>query len=61
MFKLKACPKCQGDLALMLDIYGKYWHCLQGGHDFQIAATKPTYTPSGLDVQVPLNFMKDAA
>jgi hypothetical protein len=59
--KLKGCPKCSGDLILIHDIYGRYLHCAQGAHDYEIKAEKPTYTPSGMDVQIPLNFQKKAA
>ena len=31
MIKFKGCPKCQGDLHLTQDIYGRYWNCLQCG------------------------------
>ena len=32
MIKLKACPKCHGDLYLNKDMYGKYLSCLQCGY-----------------------------
>ncbi len=31
VIKLKGCPKCQGDLYLNRDSYGKYLNCLQCG------------------------------
>ena len=31
MFKLRGCPKCQGDLFLGEDIYGRYLNCVQCG------------------------------
>ena len=31
MLKLKGCPRCQGDLYLAADTYGKYVNCLQCG------------------------------
>lgn len=32
MIKLKGCPRCQGDLYLNQDMYGKYLNCLQCGY-----------------------------
>ena len=32
MIKLKACPKCHGDLSLERDRYGSYLSCLQCGY-----------------------------
>ena len=32
MIKLKACPKCHGDLYLQKDQYGRYMNCLQCGY-----------------------------
>ena len=32
MIKLKACPKCHGDLYLERDQYGRYMSCLQCGY-----------------------------
>jgi len=31
MLRLKACPRCKGDLHTDRDIYGKYMECLQCG------------------------------
>lgn len=56
MFRLKGCPGCSGDLVFREDLDGAEWHCLQGGHDFPIQRLVPKYTPSGLDVQVPMEL-----
>ena len=32
MIKFKVCPKCQGDLYLKEDTFGKYLSCLQCGY-----------------------------
>ena len=32
MIKLKGCPKCQGDLYLSEDMFGKYFNCMQCGY-----------------------------
>ena len=31
MLKLKGCPKCQGALTLVSDMYGRYVNCLHCG------------------------------
>lgn len=55
MFQLKGCLRCHGDLVLRGDgADGAEWHCLQCGRDFQVQRTCPKYTPSGLDVQIPM-------
>lgn len=40
MIMFKSCPKCQGDLYLAGDSYGKYWDCLQCGHLLYVAETQ---------------------
>ena len=32
MIKFKVCPRCNGDLYLNEDIFGKYLNCLQCGY-----------------------------
>jgi DNA-directed RNA polymerase subunit M/transcription elongation factor TFIIS len=32
MLKLKACPRCKGDLHASKDLYGEYRQCLQCGY-----------------------------
>ena len=32
MLKLKACPRCEGDLHINRDMYGPYRQCLQCGY-----------------------------
>ncbi len=32
MLYIKACPRCQGDVELGSDMYGKYLACLQCGY-----------------------------
>ena len=32
MIKFKVCPRCQGDLYLSEDIFGKYFSCMQCGY-----------------------------
>ena len=43
MFKLKACPRCHGDLFVDRDYYGWYEQCIQCGHMayHKVAATSP--------------------
>ena len=32
MYRLKSCPRCQGDLCLEQDHYGEFQSCLQCGY-----------------------------
>ncbi len=41
MFKLRGCPKCQGDLYLGQDIYGRYLNCVQCGRYYAVAEAAP--------------------
>ena len=41
MIKFKGCPKCQGDLYLASDIYGRYFNCLQCGFTKDLPAAQP--------------------
>ena len=43
MMILKACPKCNGDLELQQDSYGKYLTCLQCGWLRDIPAEKRSW------------------
>ncbi|HEU0021301.1 MAG TPA: hypothetical protein VFR55_06475 [Dehalococcoidia bacterium] len=37
MIVFKGCPRCQGDLYLNQDMYGKYLNCLQCGYTRDLA------------------------
>ena len=39
MLKLKACPRCEGDLHINRDMYGPYRQCLQCGYMRDIPQT----------------------
>ena len=41
MIKFKVCPRCQGDLYLKEDIFGRYLSCLQCGYLRDVVAIKP--------------------
>ncbi len=41
MIKLKACPKCHGDLYLERDQYGRYMSCLQCGYLMELLGELP--------------------
>ena len=41
MIKLKACPKCHGDLYLERDQYGRYLSCLQCGYMMELLEKLP--------------------
>jgi hypothetical protein len=52
MMKLKACPKCRGDIHVAEDIFGKYLSCLQCGYLKDLPAEpvvgrKPVYAGRG--------------
>lgn len=32
MIKFKGCPRCQGDLYVAEDPFGRYWSCMQCGY-----------------------------
>ena len=41
MIRLKACPRCTGDVNLNQDIYGEYEECLQCGYIRDISMRLP--------------------
>lgn len=41
MIKLKACPKCHGDMTLEKDQYGSYLSCLQCGSIKELTEVSP--------------------
>ncbi len=45
MIKLKACPKCHGDLYLERDQYGRYMSCLQCGYLRELLGHLPEKLP----------------
>ncbi len=45
MIKLKACPKCHGDLYLESDQYGRYMNCLQCGYLRELLGQLPEKLP----------------
>ncbi len=45
MIKLKACPKCHGDLYLERDQYGRYLSCLQCGYLRELLGDLPKELP----------------
>lgn len=45
MIKFKGCPKCQGDLYLATDIYGRYFNCLQCGFTKDLPALAAKAAP----------------
>ena len=48
MIKLKACPKCHGDLYLQRDQYGRYMSCLQCGYLKELLGELLEETPEKL-------------
>ncbi len=47
---LKMCPRCNGDIGVRSDQYGKYVYCLQCGYTADIVKTTPieAVSPPGL-------------
>ena len=43
MVYLKACPRCNGDLHISQDMYGKYRECLQCGYVLDIPKVIKNY------------------
>ena len=41
MFCVKCCDKCNGDLHLEEDMYGKYYRCLQCGRLTEVVVREP--------------------
>ena len=48
MIMFKVCPKCQGDLCLKEDIFGKFLSCLQCGYlrDVKLSYQRPRKVPA---------------
>ena len=46
--RFKACPRCQGDLLLTLDMFlgTKYFNCLQCGYNLDVTEVRPAYLVS---------------
>ena len=40
--KLKACPRCGGDICRMRDTFGVYHQCAQCGREIRRVASSPT-------------------
>ena len=53
MIKLKACPKCHGDLYLERDQYGRYLSCLQCGYLKELLGDPPQNSLSKQPRQTP--------
>ncbi|MBI4312980.1 MAG: hypothetical protein HY681_14560 [Chloroflexi bacterium] len=49
MIYFKSCPRCQGDMHVVNDLYGRYMECLQCGYEADLKQpAKPA--PSVLNV-----------
>ncbi|MDA0733228.1 MAG: hypothetical protein O2909_05320 [Chloroflexi bacterium] len=48
MIWLKECPKCQGDLILDQDSYGKFKTCVQCGYLRDVVETAAGLTPTAI-------------
>ena len=47
MLNLRGCPKCQGSLYLVADMYGKYVNCLQCGFTKDLPAPQASTASAG--------------
>ncbi len=47
MIKFKVCPRCQGDLYLSEDIFGKYFSCMQCGYLKDLEKLRFESSPEG--------------
>lgn len=44
----RRCPRCGGNVALEVDLYGPYWKCLQCGKVWDIEVKEPAKVPAGI-------------
>ncbi|MBI4202687.1 MAG: YheV family putative metal-binding protein [Chloroflexi bacterium] len=42
MIYFKACPRCQGDMHVVNDLYGRYLECLQCGYEDDLKEERRT-------------------
>jgi len=61
MIKLKACPKCHGDLYLERDQYGRYMSCLQCGYLMELLEKLPEISLSEQSRRTPAEAEQLAA
>lgn len=45
MIYFKTCPRCQGDMVLSGDQYGRYMECLQCGYEREVTDTSGRAVP----------------
>ena len=45
MWRLKGCPRCQGDISVGRELDGWYEYCLQCGYRRDISSTVKLYRP----------------
>ena len=53
--KLKACPRCGGDVCRMRDTFGVYHQCAQCGREIRRVASSPVLATSIATMDVPFN------
>ena len=61
MIKLKACPKCHGDLYLEKDQYGRFLSCLQCGYLMELLEKLPEISLSEQSRRTPAEAEQLAA
>ena len=53
--KLKACPRCGGDICRMRDTFGVYHQCAQCGREIRRVASSPVQAGTMAAVDMPSN------
>ncbi|MDE2785653.1 MAG: hypothetical protein OXL37_03235 [Chloroflexota bacterium] len=53
--KLKACPRCGGDVCRMRDTFGVYHQCAQCGREIRRVASSPVPTTTIAAMNMPSN------
>ena len=53
--KLKACPKCGGDVCRVRDTFGVYHQCAQCGREIRRVVGQPAATASVAAMNLPTN------
>lgn len=53
--RLKACPRCGGDICRMRDTFGVYHQCAQCGREIRAEAATPSATINAAAMSAPSN------
>ena len=61
MFRLKGCPRCEGDILLDRDEYGWYEHCLQCGYQRDLQDIVEVQQQAKSERRIDKNVLKKGA